>query len=156
MCNTEREFPTHASYLCSINEPKFFKCAESISLLTLKRGISDSVAASVFHYSTVFLQGELLCTRLRCPSANYSYTDYQLNSNDTLQNATKADVNEGRMRGKDPCMECDYEPISPVCGLNWKTYRSMCHALYCGGLKIEQVKQGTCEVMVSIKKRPLF
>ena len=59
---------------------------------------------------------------------------------------------EGRIRGMDPCMECDYEPIAPVCGPNWKTYRSMCHAMECGGHKIEHVKQGACEKMVGIKK----
>ena len=46
-------------------------------------------------------------------------------------------------------MECDYDPIFPVCGPNWKTYRSMCHALYCGDLRIEDVKEGSCETMVS-------
>ena len=49
-------------------------------------------------------------------------------------------------------MECDYDPIFPVCGLNWKTYRSMCHALYCGDLRIEDVKEGSCETMVSKNK----
>ena len=46
-------------------------------------------------------------------------------------------------------MECDYDPIFSVCGPNWKTYRSMCHALYCGDLRIENVKEGSCETMVS-------
>ena len=49
-------------------------------------------------------------------------------------------------------MECDYEPVAPVCGPNWKTYRSMCHAMECGGHKIDHVKQGACEKMVSILK----
>ena len=57
-----------------------------------------------------------------------------------------------RVRGKDPCMECDYDPILPVCGLNWKTYRSMCHALQCGGLRVGDVKQGACEKMVGKMK----
>ena len=49
-------------------------------------------------------------------------------------------------------MECDYDPIFPVCGPNWKTYRSMCHALYCGDLRIEDVKEGSCDTMVSKNK----
>ena len=49
-------------------------------------------------------------------------------------------------------MECDDDPIFPVCGPNWKTYRSMCHALYCGDLRIEDVKEGSCETMVSKNK----
>ena len=48
-------------------------------------------------------------------------------------------------------MESDYDPIFPVCGPNWKTYRSMYHALYCGDLSIEDVKEGSCETMVSKK-----
>ena len=56
---------------------------------------------------------------------------------------------EGVVRGKDWCMECDGEPESPVCGPNWKTYRSMCHAFQCGGFNVDDVKQGKCENLVS-------
>ena len=104
---------------------------------------------SPFHF---FFPGELLCTRIRCRSANYNYTDYRLASNDNTQNVTEGHVHDGHVRGKDPCLECDYEPISLVCGPNWKTYRSMCHAMQCAGLKLEHVKEGDCEIMVSIKR----
>ncbi|XP_068714695.1 reversion-inducing cysteine-rich protein with Kazal motifs-like [Montipora foliosa] len=89
--------------------------------------------------------GELLCTRIRCPSADNNYTNYgEAIASKTLNNSTKSETNV-RKRGKDPCMECDYEPILPVCGLNWITYRSMCHAIHCGGHNMEQVYQGPCK-----------
>lgn len=95
------------------------------------------------------LQGELLCTRLRCPSANNSYTNYhEVISKEVLHNSTKSNRNYGRIRGTDPCLECDYELISPVCGPNWITYRSMCHALQCGGHSMERVYQGACKHVV--------
>ncbi|KAL9959549.1 hypothetical protein ACROYT_G032880 [Oculina patagonica] len=91
--------------------------------------------------------GELLCTRVRCPSSNYNYTNYRTGAvgNSTLENALMSILNEGVVRGKDWCMECDSEPVSPVCGPNWKTYQSMCHAFQCGGFGVEDVKQGKCE-----------
>ena len=49
-------------------------------------------------------------------------------------------------------MECDTDPVSPVCGPNWKTYRSMCHAIECGGFRVDDVKLGKCESLVGTFK----
>lgn len=103
------------------------------------------------HFFLVYLSGELLCTRVRCSSSNYNYTNYRASAVDenTLENLVMSILNKGVFRGKDWCLECDSEPVSPVCGPNWKTYRSICHAFHCGGFDIEDIKQGKCENLVS-------
>lgn len=90
--------------------------------------------------------GELLCTRLRCFSSGYNYTNYGMLFGEQYipEDPQKARMDERLVRGKDPCMECDDEPVEPVCGPNWKTYRSMCHAVRCGGFSVEDVKGGKC------------
>ena len=92
--------------------------------------------------------GELLCTRIRCATANYSYTNYRSIS-DNKNTSESSLVNEGVTRDKDWCLECDKIRGPPVCGPNWKTYRSACHAYHCAGFQIDDVKEGKCESFVS-------
>lgn len=93
--------------------------------------------------------GELLCTRIRCATANYSYTNYRSIS-DNKNTSESSVVNEGVTRDKDWCLECDKIRGPPVCGPNWKTYRSACHAYHCAGFQIDDVKEGKCESFVSV------
>lgn len=108
--------------------------------------IFNEITVQLFHFS-----GELLCTRLRCFSSDYNYINYQMlfGKQYTPGDPQKAMMNERLVRGKDPCMECDDEPVAPVCGPNWKTYRSMCHALRCGRFTVDDVKGGKCGGLVS-------
>ena len=32
-----------------------------------------------------------------------------------------------------------------VCGDNGRTYNSLCHAINCGGLDIQEIRPGACE-----------
>ncbi|KAK3735318.1 hypothetical protein QZH41_018729, partial [Actinostola sp. cb2023] len=76
-----------------------------------------------------------ICTRLRCQSADYAYTNYK----------AVADHIEGQERYYDTCMDCDGEPVTPVCGPDWRTYRSLCHARFCGDYDIDEITQGACQ-----------
>ena len=77
---------------------------------------------------------------MRCKSSWYNYTNYA------------RITDESHHRGLDPCLECDHEPISAVCGSNGKTYRSMCHAYFCAGLKLQDLEMGACENLVRMFK----
>ncbi|XP_032242092.2 reversion-inducing cysteine-rich protein with Kazal motifs isoform X1 [Nematostella vectensis] len=78
---------------------------------------------------------EWVCTRLRCYFADFNYTHYN----------RVPDHQPGQSRPVDTCMECDKEPVTPVCGPDWTTYRSLCHARFCGNYDIDEIVQGPCQ-----------
>ena len=52
-------------------------------------------------------------------------------------------------RGSDACLECDHLPGPYVCGKKqWKTYPSLCHAMFCGENKDEDIQERSCEFLV--------
>lgn len=57
-----------------------------------------------------------------------------------LENLLVVVLNEGVIRGKDWCLECDNGLVFFVCGFNWKMYWLVCYVYCCGGFNIENVK----------------
>ena len=110
-------------------------------------GIYNLISDSKF----LFL-GDLLCTRIRCRSLGLRYTNYEASDASEESHLQAIGVLEGTKseRWNDVCLECDFEPMAPVCGPNWKTYRSLCHAQFCAGYHMEDVRMGACEDLVLI------
>lgn len=50
----------------------------------------------------------------------------------------------------DPCKRCEVKIEEAVCGKNRKTYNSLCHAVNCAGLQVEDVREGSCKGKVCI------
>ena len=51
----------------------------------------------------------------------------------------------------DPCKRCEEKKNEAVCGNNRKTYNSLCHAVNCADLQVEDVREGPCETKVRDK-----
>ncbi len=47
------------------------------------------------------------------------------------------------------CARCEEMVGEEVCGGNGKNYNSLCHAVNCGGLLVDDIRVGPCSVDVS-------
>lgn len=116
---------------------------------------ASTLLCNMVRYFFNHILGQLVCTHLRCPEAGHHYTSYKDIGlrNAEPENFSKNIVTEKPVRNPDACLECDHLPGPYVCGRKqWKTFPSLCHAIFCGKNQDNDIKERSCETLVRIYK----